>query len=125
MEKKNFSKPLPMNYIKVKDSFWRKMMELVRSHVIPYQWEALNDRIEGAEPSYCMQNFKIAAGIMEGEFKDFVFQDSDFAKWIEAVGFSLMWHKDEELEKIADGAIDIVCAAQQPDGYLLYYKWIR
>ncbi|EKQ56224.1 MULTISPECIES: beta-L-arabinofuranosidase domain-containing protein [unclassified Clostridium] len=125
MNKKNFSKPLPVNSINVQDKFWRKMMEIARTHVIPYQWEALNDRIEGAEPSYCMQNFKIAAGMMEGEFKGFVFQDSDFAKWIEAVGFFLMWHKDEELEKIADEAIDIVCAAQQSDGYLDTYYIIN
>ncbi|MBE6089502.1 MAG: glycoside hydrolase family 127 protein [Clostridium beijerinckii] len=125
MNSNTFSKPLQINHINVKDNFWKKMMELARTHVIPYQWEALNDRIEGAEPSYCMQNFKIAAGMMEGEFKGFVFQDSDFAKWIEAVGYSLMWNKDEGLEKIADGAIDIVCAAQQPDGYLDTYYIIN
>lgn len=125
MEKNKFSKPLPIDSINITDNFWRKMMELVRIHVIPYQWEALNDRIKGAEPSYCMQNFKIAAGMMEGEFKGFVFQDSDFAKWIEAVGFSLMWHKDENLENTADEAIDIVCAAQQPDGYLDTYYIIN
>lgn len=125
MDKNKFSKPLPIDSINVTDNFWRNMMELVRNNVIPYQWEALNDRIEGAEPSYCMQNFKIAAGMMKGEFKGFVFQDSDFAKWIEAVGFSLMWHKDENLEKTADEAIDIVCAAQQPDGYLDTYYIIN
>lgn len=125
MNSNTFGKPLQINRINVKDNFWKKMMELARTHVIPYQWEALNDRIEGAEPSYCMQNFKIAAGMMEGEFKGFVFQDSDFAKWIEAVGYSLMWNKDEGLEKIADGAIDIVCAAQQPDGYLDTYYIIN
>jgi DUF1680 family protein len=125
MDKNKFTKTLLMDSINVKDNFWRKMMELARTHVIPYQWEALNDRIEGAEPSYCMQNFKIAAGIMKGEFNGFVFQDSDFAKWIEAVGFSLMWHRDDELEKIADEAIEIVCAAQQPDGYLDTYYIIN
>lgn len=34
--------------------------------------------------------------------------DSDFSKWIEAVAYSLTQHPDPELEKIADGAIDIV-----------------
>ena len=59
---------LPLNKISIRDYFWREYMELVRSHVIPYQWEALNDRIEGAEPSYCMQNFRIAAGMDNGGF---------------------------------------------------------
>lgn len=38
-------------------------MELVRREVIPYQWEALNDRIPEADPSFCMRNFKIAGKI--------------------------------------------------------------
>ena len=38
-------------------------MELVRTEVIPYQWEALNDRVPGADPSWCMRNFRIAGKI--------------------------------------------------------------
>ncbi len=59
------------------------------------------------------------------KFYGFVFQDSDFAKWIEAVAYSLTQHPDPELEKIADGAIDIVCEAQQPNGYLDTYYIIN
>ena len=57
----------------------------------------------------------------EDKFYGFVFQDSDFAKWIEAVGYSLAIHPDPELEKTADEAIDIVCAAQTEEGYLDTY----
>lgn len=59
------------------------------------------------------------------KFYGFVFQDSDFAKWIEAVAYSLAQHPDPELEKIADEAIDIVCEAQQPNGYLDTYYIIN
>lgn len=38
-------------------------MELVRREVIPYQWNAINDRVEGAEPSFAMRNFKVAGKI--------------------------------------------------------------
>ena len=31
-----------------------KEMELVRTEVIPYQWNALNDNVPGAAPSFCM-----------------------------------------------------------------------
>ncbi len=44
-------------------------MELVRKEVIPYQWDALNDRVEGAAPSFCMHNFK-AAGKLNREKKE-------------------------------------------------------
>mgnify|MGYP002511034218 CR=1 FL=1 len=110
-----------LDKVSIDDNFWKDYMELVRSHVIPYQWEALNDRIEGAEPSYCMQNFKVAAGKKIGKFQGMVFQDSDAYKWLEAVAYSLMWHPDSELEKTADGAIDLICDAQQEDGYLDTY----
>ena len=53
------------------------------------------------------------------------FQDSDFSKWIEAVGYSLTQQADPELEKTADEAIDIVCAAQQDNGYLDTYYIIN
>jgi len=61
----------------------------------------------------------------EGRFYGFLFQDSDFSKWIEAVGYSLSQHPDPALEKIADEAIDLVCAAQAEDGYLDTYYIIN
>lgn len=148
MNHHEFSKPLDLKNIRVTDRFWQREMELVRTEVIPYQWAALNDRVPGAEPSYCMHNFRAAARLMarrqlEGSgiqakytlngfqqlpedkskpdpdhFYGFVFQDTDFSKWIEAVGYSLAWHPDKALEETADGAIDTVCAAQAEDGYL-------
>lgn len=61
----------------------------------------------------------------EDEFYGFVFQDSDFYKWIEAVGYALMTGPDPVLEETADRAIDIVCAAQLPNGYLDTYYIIN
>ena len=61
----------------------------------------------------------------EDEFYGFVFQDSDFYKWIEAVGYALMTGHDPVLEETADRAIDIVCAAQLPSGYLDTYYIIN
>ena len=110
-------------------------MERIRTVVIPYQWEALNDRVSGAAPSYCMRNFKLAAELTRPEL-DYgvpcgighggcVFQDSDLAKWIEAASYSLTWHPDPALEQTLDDAIDIVCNAQQDDGYLDTYYIIN
>ena len=109
----------------IEDALWNRMRETVRREGIPYQWEALNDRIPGAEPSYCMRNFRIAAGKQPGQHAGFVFQDSDVAKWIEGAAYSLRWHPDEALEAVIDGAIEEVVAAQQPDGYLDTYYIIN
>lgn len=111
--------------IRINDAFWSKHIRLVKETVIPYQWDAINDRIPDAEPSHSLMNFKIAAGLCEGEFYGAVFQDTDVAKWLEAVGFSLAFEKDEELEKTADEVIDIIEKAQCPDGYLNTYFTIK
>ncbi|MCL1988552.1 MAG: glycoside hydrolase family 127 protein [Firmicutes bacterium] len=106
---------------KITGNFWQNFMELIRTQVVPYQWEALNDRVENAEPSYCMHNFHVAGGKKQGKHGGLVFQDSDLAKWLEAVAYVLEWHHDPLLEQIADTAIDDIVAAQQPDGYLNTY----
>ncbi|TBL81961.1 glycoside hydrolase family 127 protein [Paenibacillus thalictri] len=111
--------------VKIHDDFWNPFIELVRGTVIPYQWEALNDRIPGAEPSYAVRNFRIAAGIQKGEFGGMVFQDSDLAKWLEAVGYSLANHPDPELERTADDVIELIAKAQHDNGYLNTYFTLK
>ena len=116
---------LILEQTRIEDPFWFRVRETVRREGIPYQWKALNDEIPDAEPSRCMRNFRIAAGKLRGEHAGYVFQDSDIAKWIEGAAYTLRWHPDPELEKIVDGAIEEVVAAQQPDGYLDTYYIIN
>ncbi len=54
-----------------------------------------------------------------------VFQDSDVAKWLEAVAWSLCQKPDAELEKTADEVIALVAAAQCEDGYLNTYFTVK
>ena len=114
-------KNVELKDIQIKDSFWNKYIDLVEEVILPFQWELINDRVEGAEKSYCIQNLRIAAGQMEGEHRGMPFQDTDVGKWLEAVGFSLAKKRNEKLEKIADEAIDLIAAAQCEDGYLNTY----
>lgn len=71
------------------DKFWHGYQELVMDTVIPYQEKILNDEIPGVEKSHALANFRIAAGLEEGEFYGMVFQDSDVAKWLEACGICI------------------------------------
>ncbi len=112
---------IPLENIRIEDDFWSKYTKLVTEEIIPYQWKALNDNLEDAEPSNCIENFKVAAGLKEGTFHGFVFQDTDLAKWLEAVAYSLSYEKNEELEELADKAIDLIGMAQEDDGYLNTY----
>lgn len=143
MRKEDFSSRIELKNIKITDPFWSRIIELVRNEVIPYQYNALCDNVEGAEKSYCLENFRKAAkAAMElkkgltrpvypidkwqytedncdpDSFHGWIFQDSDIYKWIEAVGYSLMNHPDEELRKKAKECISLICSAQLENGYL-------
>lgn len=61
-------KPILLKDVTIEDGFFSHYADLVRSEVIPYQWEALNDRVPGAEKSGCIHNFQIAAGEKEVSF---------------------------------------------------------
>ena len=139
---------LPLRQVRVTDPFWQRETQLVRDAVIPYQWEALNDRVPGAAPSWWMHNMRAAAravaakragktwkpasvskGMLsepaaapeENVFYGWVFQDSDGYKWIEAVAYQLILRPDEQLQALAQQAVDAICAAQEEDGYLDTY----
>lgn len=114
-----------LSKINITDAFWKRYTDLVEDVIIPYQWDIMNDNIPGVESSHCLENFKIAAGLKKGQFYGAVFQDTDVAKWLEAVGYSLAEKKNEKLEKLADDAIDVIVQAQQKDGYLDTYFIIK
>lgn len=143
MNTNQFSKHINNTDVKIKDTFWDEIRKLVRCEVIPYQYLALQDKIEGAEKSYCIENFikagRIVNKLKNGEevpvypvdkwcyddnncdknaFHGWVFQDSDVYKWIEAVAYSLENHFDINLKNQADKFIDIICNAQLDNGYL-------
>ena len=144
------SAPLPLRSVRVSDPFWSREMNLIRTAVIPYQWDALNDRIPGAAPSWWAHNMRAAARAiaakqagggytpvqqncgfvvspeegkppMENGFYGFVFQDSDGYKWLEAVAYQLTVKPDAALQKQAQEAVNLICAAQEEDGYLNTY----
>lgn len=116
---------LVISRCQVQDKFWSYYQDLVKDVVIPYQEKILNDEIEGIEKSHAIENFRIAAGESTGEFYGMVFQDSDVAKWLEAVAYSLEIEKNSELEKRADEIIDLIGRAQQEDGYLNTYFTVK
>ena len=104
--------------VRVADKFWDRLITNATERVLPYQWRVLNDNEPGAAPSHAIRNFRIAAGLEEGEFQGFQFQDSDLAKWMEGASFSLLYHDSEEIRAELKETIELIGKAQQPDGYL-------
>ena len=118
-------RPLTLKDVKISDQFWTRYTGLIPKVIIPYQWDILNDRVEGAKLSHCLKNFKIAAGKETGSFAGAIFQDTDVYKWLEAVAFSLQTNPDNDLEEIADEVIGLIGRAQQDDGYINTYYTIN
>lgn len=138
-----YSIPVSNKNVEITDAFWKSKIELVRDEVIPYQWNALNDKIDGAEPSACLRNYRLAAKVLEDRrngietpvfatdkwhyppqsedknaFHGWIFQDTDLTKWIEAAAYSLENTPDEKLEALIDEAVDLICASQAENGYV-------
>ncbi|MGY8683119.1 beta-L-arabinofuranosidase domain-containing protein [Bradyrhizobium sp. UFLA05-153] len=111
--------------LQITDPLIGKCQQLVREVTIPHQWDALNDRIPEGAPSHAIENFRIAANRAKGEFYGPPFQDSDVAKWLEAVAWSLCQDSNPELEKTADDLIELIAAAQCGDGYLNTYFTVK
>lgn len=62
MDKNKFNKFIKNN---IDDDFWNNYIELVRQEMIPYQLKALNDEIENAPKSHCIENFKKAGKVIQ------------------------------------------------------------
>lgn len=141
--KDNYIASAKINEVSIEGGLFGRVSKLVKEQVLPYQWEILTDQAKDAVPdhsienfsvaegndegypSHCIANFRIAAGEEMGDFYGMVFQDSDLAKWLEAVSYRLMSDPDAALEKTVDDIIDLIGRAQQSDGYLNTYFTIR
>jgi DUF1680 family protein len=73
---------------------------------------------EELERAGTLDNLRIAAGLMSGERRGMVFSDSDVYKWLEALAWEMGRDPSPEFESLARETIDLVAAAQEPDGYL-------
>lgn len=116
---------LPLCEIRVQDALFSHCISLISEYVVPYQWDAINDRLPDTEPSHCIENFRIAAGEAEGEFQGAVFQDTDLYKWLETVAFCIANGTGGQYVALADEAIDLIRRAQEPDGYINTYFTIK
>ena len=115
-------KQIPVTSYKA-SGFTEKYQDIVHTEVIPYQYSVLWDKADGAEKSHVAANFINAAKALRGEdtedgFYGMIFQDSDAYKWLEAAAYAVADKPDENLERQADGLIDLIADAQDKDGYL-------
>lgn len=124
------SRSVPVTAFQEGGDFLAQRQKLVREVVLPYQYDILNDKLPGVEKSHAIENLRLAARKaagedVAGEFYGMVFQDSDVAKWLEAAAYSLAQQENPELERHVDEVVDLLGAAQFPDGYLNSYFTVK
>ncbi|WP_166382782.1 glycoside hydrolase family 127 protein [Polaribacter sp. 11A2H] len=93
--------------------FWSDKVKTAENKMLPYMGDLLCGDI-----GHGLNNFKIAAGLKEGEHKGFYWHDGDFFKFMEAKMYIYAQTKDESLLKELDEYIDIIGQAQEEDGYI-------
>ncbi len=111
-------KPLELKNTRITDSLFGHYVDTVSEIMVPYQWKILTDENPDTEPTYCVQNFRIAAGREKGTRKGVVFQDTDLYKWIETVAYCLASGRAKEYEAVVDDVVELLSEAQEPDGYI-------
>ena len=100
--------------VKWTDGFWVDKFKIASEVTLPTMWELL----QNPDISHAWTNFRIAAGLEEGEFKGTPWYDGDVYKWLEAVAYVYAQTKDEKLDKLMDEVIEVIGKAQEDDGYI-------
>ncbi|WP_440877348.1 glycoside hydrolase family 127 protein [Thalassotalea sp. PLHSN55] len=95
------------------NGFWAEKTQKAIDVMIPYMGDVLCGDI-----GHALNNFKIAAGLKDGEHKGMYWHDGDFYKFMEAKTYAYALSKDAKLLTELDEYIDILAKAQEPDGYL-------
>ena len=111
-------KTLEFEKVSLNEGFWTKKITVNRKISLHFGFEML-------EKAGNFDNLRIAAGLIEGNYRGYVFIDSDIYKWLEAVAWEMGKEPDPELASLADQAIALIQTVQRPDGYLNSYVQTR
>jgi Uncharacterized protein conserved in bacteria len=105
-------KQVPFTQVHFTDNFWAPRIEINRTVSIPSAFKE-------CEKNGRFDNFALAGKLIKGEHKgDFSFDDTDPYKVIEGASYSLAAKYDKKLDAYLDSVINLIGAAQEPDGYL-------
>ncbi len=97
--------------IELHDSLLKRRRDVNRKRSLPHQYQE-------CERTGRIDNFRIAAGLKEGNYCGRLASDSDVYKWIEGVAWTLASDEDHELKARADETIVLIEQSQEASGYL-------
>jgi DUF1680 family protein len=96
--------------------FWASKYKLCEEVMVPHMGTLLKGDI-----GHAYNNFKIAAGLKQGEHQGTPWHDGDFYKWMESAAYVYAVNKDPRILEELDEIIEIIGKAQRDDGYLSTY----
>ena len=124
---------VPFTAVKVTpNTFWGSRIQAAREVTIPLAFSK-------CESEHRYKNFEMAAYTLQhpghsglktkewdvSKFMGFSFDDTDVYKTIEGASYVLQTYPDEKLKQYIDSMLDVVGAAQEPDGYLYTARTIN
>ncbi len=100
--------------VTLQDDFWLPRLNVQKQTLVPFSLEKTESAVE---------NLRRVGAYLRGErvterFVGPYYVASDLFKVMEGAAYLLTLEKDEALEKQMDEIIDVIAAAQAPDGYL-------
>jgi len=124
---------VPFTSVKITPgTFWGDRIHAAREVTIPLAFSK-------CESEHRYKNFEMAAYTLQhpghagletpewdvSKFMGFSFDDTDVYKTIEGASYVLQTYPDEKLKAYIDSVLDVVAAAQEPDGYLYTARTIN
>lgn len=124
---------VPFTSVKITpNTFWGDRIQASREVTIPLAFSK-------CETEHRYKNFEMAAYTLQhpgheglqtpewnvSRFMGFSFDDTDVYKTIEGASYVLQTYPDAKLEAYIDSVLDVVAAAQEPDGYLYTARTIN
>ncbi len=105
--------PVPFHKVEMTSDFWRPRLITQRKVLVPFAFEKTKPGVA---------HLQAAADYLAGKKVDghrpHRFIDSDLYKVMEGAAYLAQLQDDPELESQFDRIVDVIAAAQEPDGYL-------
>ena len=95
------------------EGFWADKFKLCEQVMVPHMGTLLKGDV-----GHAYDNFKIVAGLKEGEHHGTNWHDGDFYKWMEAATYIYAMNQDPAIIAELDAIIGVIGQAQAEDGYL-------
>ena len=106
--------PLAAENARWSSGFWAGIAQRTHEVTVPSMWDMLRD--PAISPG--LTNFRIAAGLEDGEHQGPPFMDGDTYKWFESAVAQLELHPDAEVERQLEDIAALIASVQREDGYL-------